>query len=243
MSSLNSGEFSDSSLALRLDSPGVTRLRGPGLTLHGQGQNRLASMSVYGLRATPGQYRLTQRGEVSLQRSSPDPHNRAHSDVRISVTSRTKSSSTSVGSTTSNLRPDADSTASTYSAPNLANRSLCSTTTVVTPGSRSKANSFLRRPFSADPTSVTTRSTRRLRPVAQVVARATCRSRPWRWSAEDTQAYTTVTPARGAVSWAMRISPPTRVAGTGSFPSRNQRYAVTGCTPCATAHSLKFTIT
>ena len=41
----------------------------------------------------------------------------------------------------------------------------------------------------------------------------------------------------------MRISPPTRVAGTGSFPSRNHRYAVTGCTPFAIAHSLKFTIT
>jgi site-specific recombinase XerD len=29
--------------------------------------------------------------------------------------------------------------------------------------------------------------------------------------------------------WSSRISPPTRVAGTGSFPSRNHRYAVTGC--------------
>jgi hypothetical protein len=68
-----------------------------------------------------------------------------------------------------NLRPDADSTASTYSAPNLAKRSVCSTTIVVTSGSRSNVNSFLRRPFSADPTSVTTRSTGRLCPVAQVV--------------------------------------------------------------------------
>ena len=171
MSSVSIGELSDRSPALRLDSPGVTRLRGPGLTLHGQGQNCLASMSVYGLRATPGQYRLTQRGEVSLQRSSPDPHNRAHSDVRISVTSRTRSSSTSPGSTTSNLRPDADSTASTYSTPNLANQSLCSTTTVMTFRSRSKVNSFPRRPFSSGPTSVTTRTTGRSRPVAQVVTR------------------------------------------------------------------------
>ena len=40
----------------------------------------------------------------------------------------------------------------------------------------------------------------------------------------------------------MRINPPTRVAGTGSFPSRNHLYAVTGCTPFAIAHCLKFTI-
>src|ERR1035437_8676320 len=89
------------------------------------------------------------------------PYRRAHSDVRISAWSRTKSSSTSAGSTTSNLRPDADSTASTYSAPNLAKRPGCSTTTVVTSRSPSNVNSFLWCPFSADPTSVTTRSTAR----------------------------------------------------------------------------------
>ncbi len=61
---VNSGEFPDSSPALRQDSPGVTRLRGPGLTLHRQGQNSHASTSVYGLRATPGDHDLTQRGEV-----------------------------------------------------------------------------------------------------------------------------------------------------------------------------------
>jgi hypothetical protein len=31
--------------------------------------------------------------------------------------------------------------------------------------------------------------------------------------------------------WPMRINPPTRVAGTGSFPSLNHRYAVTGVHP------------
>src|SRR5665647_1543953 len=65
---------------------------------------------------------------------------------------------------TSNLRPGADSTASTYSGPNLESRSLCSTATVATSGSPSNTNSFLQRPFSADLTSVTTRSTARLRP-------------------------------------------------------------------------------
>jgi pimeloyl-ACP methyl ester carboxylesterase len=57
-----------------------------------------------------------------------------------------------------------------------------------------------------------------------------------------TRAHTTLTSAGTVLAgWSMRISPPTRVAGMGSFPSRNHRYAVTGCTPFATAHSLKFT--
>jgi hypothetical protein len=34
---------------------------------------------------------------------------------------------------------------------------------------------------------------------------------------------------------------PTRSAGTGNVPSRNQRYAVRGATPCALAHSVRFT--
>src|ERR1035437_7030016 len=46
--SVNSGEFPDSSPASRQDSPGVTRLRSPGLTLHRQGQNSHASTSIYG---------------------------------------------------------------------------------------------------------------------------------------------------------------------------------------------------
>src|SRR5665213_3325626 len=44
----------------------------------------------------------------------------------------------------------------TYSAPNLAKRSRCSTTIVVTSGSPSNINSFPLAPFRAGPTSVTT---------------------------------------------------------------------------------------
>jgi hypothetical protein len=62
--SVSVGELSECSPALRLDGPGLTRLCGGGLTLHGQGQNSQASTSVYGLRATPGDHGLTQRGEV-----------------------------------------------------------------------------------------------------------------------------------------------------------------------------------
>src|SRR5207248_6537646 len=42
------------------------------------------------------------------------PYSRAHNNVRISVTSRTRSSSTSAGSTTSNRRPCAVRAASPY---------------------------------------------------------------------------------------------------------------------------------
>ena len=34
----------------------------------------------------------------------------------------------------------------------------------------------------------------------------------------------------------------TRTAGTGSLPSRNQRYAVWGWIPCRWAHSVRFTL-
>ena len=62
--SVNSGELSECGLALWQDSPGVTCLRGPGLTFHRPGRNSHASRSVYGLRATPGDHCLTRRGEV-----------------------------------------------------------------------------------------------------------------------------------------------------------------------------------
>src|ERR1035441_6991685 len=62
--SVSISKLSGSSPALRQGSPGVTRLRSPGVTLHRQGQNSLASTSVYGLRATPGDHDLTARGEV-----------------------------------------------------------------------------------------------------------------------------------------------------------------------------------
>src|ERR1035437_8019038 len=81
--SVSIGELSDRSPALRLDSPGVTRLRGPGLTLHGQGQDSLASTSVYGLRATPGDHDLTQHGKVLCSVQVPiQDHPTRHTDVR-----------------------------------------------------------------------------------------------------------------------------------------------------------------
>src|ERR1019366_6599506 len=170
------------------------------------------------------------------------PYSRAHRDVRISVTSRTRSSSTSDGSATASLRPCADSAASTYSAPNRANLSRCSTTITVTEGSRSSPRNLRRWPFSADPTSVTTRPTASPSPAAHAVTRATCRSRSDRWPAEETRAYTATSSAEtGTGAASTRISRPARLAGTGSLPSRNQRYAVTGWTPCCSAHSFKFT--
>src|ERR1035437_817444 len=62
--SVSIGELSDRSPALRLDSPGATRLRGPRVALHGPGHNSLASPSGYSLPATPGDHGLTQRGKV-----------------------------------------------------------------------------------------------------------------------------------------------------------------------------------
>jgi hypothetical protein len=38
-----------------------------------------------------------------------------------------------------------------------------------------------------------------------------------------------------------KIKQSTLRGDTASLSSRNQRYAVLGCTPCASAHSLKFT--
>ncbi|COY43314.1 Uncharacterised protein [Mycobacterium tuberculosis] len=105
------------------------------------------------------------------------PYSRAHIEVKISVMSRTRSSSTSAESTTTSSRPWAASAASTYSEPNRQNRSRCSTTIRFTDGSRSSARNFRRCPFSAEPTSVTTLSTAICSVVAQAVTRATCRSR------------------------------------------------------------------
>lgn len=70
------------------------------------------------------------------------PYRRAHSDVRISATSRTRSSSTSDGSATMRRRPCAVSAASTYSAPNRANLSRRSTAITLTDGSRSRARNL-----------------------------------------------------------------------------------------------------
>lgn len=63
------------------------------------------------------------------------------------------------------------------------------------------------------------------RSVAHAVRRATCRSRSERLSWLDTRAYST-TPAAAADAEAAvltRINRPTRSAGTGNVPSRNQR--------------------
>jgi hypothetical protein len=79
--------------------------------------------------------------------------------------------------------------------------------------------------------------------VAHVVTRATCRSRSWRSSADDTRAYTTLTPVCVPVAgWSMRISGRHGSRGWGASLHGTHRYAVTGCTPFAMAHSLKFTI-
>jgi hypothetical protein len=80
---------------------------------------------------------------------------------------------------------------------------------------------------------------RRYRRAVPVVA-ADRRSAPPRTPGQ----YATTRPPPAAFgSGPTRTNRPARRAGTGSLPSRYQRYAVTGCTPCASAHSLKFTNT
>jgi hypothetical protein len=84
-------------------------------------------------------------------------------------------------------------------------------------GSRSNARSFLWCRFSADPTSVTTRSTASSWVVAHMVTRTTCRSRSWRWSPEDTRAHTTVTPCVPVAGWSMRIRSRPGLQGPAAF--------------------------
>ena len=91
--------------------------------------------------------------------------------------SRTKSSSTSALSTTTTRRPCAASADSTYSDPKRAKRSRCSTMIVAADGSDSRRLNLARLPFNAEPTSVTTRSTRCPFSVAHLVTLATCKSR------------------------------------------------------------------
>jgi len=62
-------------------------------------------------------------------------------------------------------------------------------------------------------------------------------------STRHTSVYEAHPSTHGDPGWSMRISPPTQVATTGSFHSRNHRYAVTASTPFTKAHSLKSTIT
>src|SRR5574342_683095 len=172
------------------------------------------------------------------------PYRRAHRLVSTSVTSRTRSSVVSASASTPIPRPHAASDAARCSTPNRVSRSRCSTTNTVAAGSDRTLVSLRRCPFIPDPTSVTTWSTAKPRPVAPATTRPTCRSRSSFWSAEDTRQYATTRPAStGFGSGSTRINRPARRAGIGSLPSRYQRYAVTGCTPCASAHSLTFTNT
>ncbi len=62
-------------------------------------------------------------------------------------------------------------------------------------------------------------------------------------STRHTSVYDAHPSTHGDPGWSMRIRPPTQVATTGSFPSRNHRYTVTASTPFTKAHSLKSTIT
>ena len=77
--------------------------------------------------------------------------------IRPSQTmSPTRSSLASPGSTTTSLRPCADSAASRYSTPRRASRSRCSTTIMAARGSASTRRSLGRRPLTPGPTSVAT---------------------------------------------------------------------------------------
>ena len=159
--------------------------------------------------------------------------------------SRTRSSSTSPASSTTRRRPAAVRAASTSSVFIRPSRSRCSTTTTLTSGSASSRRALVRAPFIPDPTSVSTRTTRRPACAAHADKRATWRSRSDFWSCDDTRAYKPTAAndsgtAAAASTLTRMVRGPTRVAGTGRVPSRNQRYAVCGCTPCAFAHSVRF---
>lgn len=115
--------------------------------------------------------------------------------------------------------------ASRCSTPKRASRSRCFTTITLASGSDKMRRSLGRLPFRPEPTSHTTCPTPKSRSVAHAVRRATCRSRSERLSWLDTRAYST-TPAAAADAEAAvltRINRPTRSAGTGNVPSRNQR--------------------
>src|SRR3977135_1381697 len=222
----------------RVTSP-ITALRCAGVQLepvrlHHRGGTHPSSLSV-----------ATATAFAARRDAERRPYRRAHNEVRTSVTSRTKSSLVSVASSTTIRRPHADIDAARCSNPNLVSRSRCATTMTVTAGSDRSSVSLGRCPFMPDPTSDTTLPTAKPRPVASATTRPIWRSRSSFWSAEDTRQYAATMPPTGTGFGAgsTRINRPARRAGTGSFPSRNQRYAVTGCTPCSRAHSFKFTTT
>src|SRR2546429_328545 len=114
-------------------------------------------------------------------RADRRPYSRAQNEVRTSVMSRTRSSSTSAGSSTTRVRPIADNAASTNSTFIRPSRSLCSTTTVRTAGSASKRRTFARAPFIPDPTSASMRSTRAPSFAANSERRAPWRPETQRW--------------------------------------------------------------
>src|SRR5579884_4213770 len=155
--------------------PGCSGMRAQPLLLGGGGIEREPVGLVHLHRGSLPVMACTARAARLL--AARLPYRRAHREVRISVTSRPRSSSTSLGSTTTSRLPVASSAASTYSAPKRAKRSRCSTRIVVTPASRRSARNRRRLPLSADPTSDTTWSMRYPCPVAQAVTRAICRSR------------------------------------------------------------------
>ena len=101
-------------------------------------------------------------------------------------------------------------------------------------------------PTRSESTSDSTRTTRNPATAAHPDKRATCRSRSTFWSWDETRAYRPTPPVVGAVTasgFTRIVRGPTRTAGTGNVPSRNHRYAACGCTPCAIAHSRRFTPT
>jgi hypothetical protein len=95
---------------------------------------------------------------------------------------------------------------------------------VVTARSESIRRSFGRDPFIPEPTSDSTLATRPPALAAHSESLATCRSKSWRWSWEETLAYSPR--ACGEELWGdageMRIVRCfTRMAGTGRVPLRN----------------------
>src|SRR5271157_2565097 len=85
--------------------------------------------------------RAASKARRARFRAERFPYNRAQNEVRTSVMSRTRSSSSSRSSTTINRRPDAASAASMYSEPKRVRRSRCSTTIAPMVGSLNSARS------------------------------------------------------------------------------------------------------
>src|SRR5258707_2711891 len=177
-------------------------------------------------------------------RADRRPYRRAQNDVSTSIMPRTGSSVSSLPSRTTIQLPWAPRAASTSSVFILPSRSRCSTAITATAGPASSRRALALVPFIPDPTSASTLTTGRPACAAHADRRATWRPRSAFWSCEDTRAYRPAPPCgdgAAAVPGDTRISRPTFCAGTGSVPSRYQRYAVVTWMPCACAHSVRFT--